>query len=137
MPPELRAILSIFVGIIAGFFTVSGLETLSPWQPPAGVDPTSGIPYGRWVESLPTAAHQMYLGFFLISGLVGGFITQLIARGTRYYLAWVTGFILIVLSVGKFMAYNHPEWLTYAICIGYMVAAWAGGRLVRWVPATR
>jgi hypothetical protein len=130
----IRVIISVLVGVIVGFFTVPLLELSSPWQPPGGVGPSDGAVYAQWVAELPLAAYQMYLAFFMISGVVGGFVTHLIARHEKDKLAWVTGFLLIVMAVGKFMAYNHPEWLTYAICIGYIAAAVLGGKVADALP---
>jgi hypothetical protein len=129
-----RVILSIFVGVLVGFYTVSFLELFSPWQPPEGVTMTDGTNYGIWVSELPASAHYFYLAIFLVSGLVGGFLTNAIARPAKDRLWWLTGFLLIVFAVGRFMAYNHPEWLTYAICIGYIGAAWLGGAIADRLP---
>lgn len=132
IPPQIRAILSVLTGIALGFSVMLLIQSLSPYQPPAGVSIETGAGFNRWVSSLPTDGYLSFLWSFLAGGFVGGAITGFIARKTRYVIApLVTGFVLLILAIGGFLAFNHPEWLTYASCIGFMVSSALGGWLTR------
>jgi hypothetical protein len=133
MPPQIRAILGTFTSIAAGFAAMRLFFTyLLPFQPPPGVGPESGTAYNNWAQALPPEAHYWILGIFLMAAFVGGLIAGAFMLGTRYTNVGplLTGFILLILGIGQFLAYNHPEWLTYAVCIGMVFTAWLGGQLV-------
>lgn len=132
IPPQIRAIIAVLTGIIIGFAAMMAVQAFSPFQPPVGVSIDTGAAYNRWVSSLPVEGYAWFLFSYLISGLTGGAVAGFIARHTRYRIApLVSGFVLLVLAIGNFLAFNHPEWVTYTACIGFMIAAWAGGWLGR------
>lgn len=136
IPPQLRAIAGVLVGIAVGFFTMQTIQHLSPYQPPDGVSIDSGSAFNDWVISLSVDAYLYFLGSFFAAGLIGPFLTGWFTRATRYTVApLLAGFVLIILAIGLFLAFNHPEWLTYASCIGTMLCAAAGGWLGRRMPA--
>jgi hypothetical protein len=133
MPPQIRAILGTFISIAGGFAAMRFLFAyILPFQPPAGVGPESGSAYNNWAQALPTEAHYWILGIFLLAAFVGGLIAGAFMLSTRYTSVGplLSGFILLILGIGQFLAYNHPAWLTYAVCIGMVVTAWLGGQLV-------
>lgn len=124
------------MGIAVGFMTMQAVQHFSPYQPPEGITIESGSAFNEWVGSLSVEAYLYFLGSFFAAGLTGSFVTGWMTRGTRYTVApLLTGFVLIILAIGVFLAFNHPEWLTYASCIGTMLAAAAGGWLGRRMPA--
>ncbi len=136
IPPQIRAILGVLVGIAVGFLTMQTIQHFSPYQPPEGVSIESGSAFNEWVSSLSVEAYLYFMGSFFAAGLLGAFLTGWMTRGTRYTVApLLTGFVLIILAIGVFLAFNHPEWLTYASCIGTMLFAAAGGWLGRRMPA--
>jgi hypothetical protein len=133
MPPQIRAIIGTLTGIVGGFATMRlSFAYLLPFQPPPGVGPESGSAYNNWVQALPSEAHYWVLGIFLLSAFVAGVIATAWIIGTRYTHVGplLTGFVLLILGIGQFLAYNHPEWLTYAVCIGMVFSAWLGGQLL-------
>ena len=126
------AIAGVLLGSTLGFLTILLLQGLSPINPPEGVSLQTGSAYNNWVSSLTTDAYLTILAIFLAGGLVAGIVAGLLVKGTPYKIASImSGFILLILTIGKFLAFNHPEWLTYAACIGFMVISWLGGWITR------
>ncbi len=136
LPPQIRAIVGVLLGVPTGFVVMSIIRSLLPYQPPAGISAANGIQYNRWVESLPQEAYVYMLAAFLVAAMVAGAVSGYFVLGTRYKVASMfSGFLLLILAIGNFLAFNHPEWLTVASCIGFLVFGWLGGALVRKVFA--
>ena len=134
LPPQLRAIIGVLLGVAVGFAVMMFIRSLLPYQPPAGVDIQQAKAYNNWVSSLPTQGYVYYLFTFLASAMVAGIISGYFVLDTRYKIAVpLSGFLLLVLAIGNFLAFNHPTWLTSASCIGFVVFAWLGGAIVRGV----
>lgn len=132
MPTQIRGILAVLAGILTGVLVIAAVGRLSPYHAPEGVGPENLGAYNRWVSELPTQAYLYVLASYLSGAFAAGGVTGWIARPTRYYFApLIAGFILLIVGIGQFLAFSHPEWLTYSACIGFMVFAWLGGRLVR------
>jgi hypothetical protein len=129
MSPQIRAILAIVAGVLAGGAVIAAIQSLSPYHPPEGVTPNNPTVFSEWTRSLPTAAYMYVLVSYLTGSFAGGFLTNLISRPTKYSPALITGFGLTIFAVGNFLAFTHPEWLTYSSCIGLPVLAWIGGWL--------
>jgi hypothetical protein len=132
LPPQIRAVAGVLIAVPLGFTTMMLIRGLLPYQPPAGIGAANGLQYNRWVESLPQEAYVYMLAAFLASAVVAGAVAGYFVLGTRYKVASVlSGFLLMILAIGNFLAFNHPEWLTYSACIGFLVFGWLGGALVR------
>ncbi len=132
LPPQLRAITGVLLGVSSGFVTMSIIRSMLPYQPPAGVGASNGLVYNRWVESLPQEGYAYMLAAFLAAALVAGMVSGYFVLGTRYKVASVlSGFLLLILAIGNFLAFNHPEWLTFASCIGFLAFGWLGGFFAR------
>lgn len=133
LPPQLRAVIGVLLGTTTGFAVMTAIRAVIPYQPPAGVSVTENTgQYNKWIEGLPTEGYLYIFMAFMVSALVAGAIAGYFVLGTRYKIApHLAGFILLILSVGNFLAFNHPEWLTYISCIGFPVVAWLGGWIVR------
>lgn len=131
VPPALRAIGGVLAGVLVGGLVIAGVQALSPYKPPTGLQPYETQKFSEWTASLPTEAYLYVLASYLAGTFVGGWLTGFITRSTPFQVAWLTGFILMVFAVGNFLAYTHPEWLTYSACIGMMLMAILGGWIAR------
>jgi hypothetical protein len=131
MHPTLRAILSVIGGVLAGGLVVTGIQSLSPYQAPPELRPNVNLSgFTDWVKNLPTEAYYWVLASYIVGCFVAGIATHLIGRPSGSRLAWFTGLVLVVFSVGNFLAFPHPEWLTYSSCIGMPISASLGGALI-------
>ena len=132
VPPQLRAILGVFLGVAVGFVTMMFFRGLLAEQPPEGVTIQNIKAYNLWTASLSTQAYLYLLAAFCGGALVAGAVTGYLVLHTRYQIACIlSGFLLLILTIGNFLAFNHPEWLTICACTGFVVFAWIGGWLVR------
>lgn len=132
MPPQIRAIIAVLTGIVLGYSIIFLFQVVSPFHPPEGIGLQNAIAYNEWVSQLPTSAYLYFLISYFISALAGGAITGYMVLRTPYQIgSLVTGFTLLILAIGSFLAFNHPVWMTYSACIGFLVFSWAGGYIVR------
>lgn len=132
MPPQIRAILAVLTGIVLGYSIIFLFQVLAPYHPPEGVGLQNAVEYNNWVSQLPDTAYIYFLVSYFVSALIGGAVTGYMVLRTPYQIgSLLTGFILLILAIGSFLAFNHPVWMTYSACIGFLVFAWAGGYLVR------
>lgn len=132
MPPQIRAIIAVLSGVTLGYINIYAFQVLGPYHPPAGIGLQNARAYNNWVSQLPTEAYVYFLISFLFAALVGGALAGYIVLHTRYQIAsLMTGFLLMILAIGSFLAFNHPEWLSYSACIGFLLFAWIGGFIVR------
>ncbi len=132
MHPTLRAILSVVGGVLTGGLVVTGIQSLSPHQAPPELRPNVNLSgFTEWVKNLPNEAYYWVLASYIVGCLIAGIATHLIGRPSGSRLAWFTGLVLVVFSVGNFLAFPHPAWMTYASCIGMPIAASFGGWLIR------
>ena len=132
MPTQLRAILGVILGVVVGFVTMMFLRGLLADQPPEGVTIQNTKAYNLWTASLSTKAYLYLLATFCSAATVGGAVTGFFVLNTRYKIACIlSGFLLLILTIGNFLAFNHPEWLTICACIGFVAFAWIGGWFTR------
>ena len=131
MSPFVRAILGILAGIVAGVFVMNGIQTISPYQPPQGVDYTTGdATYLEWVRNMPTAAWTYILVSLLAGAFVSGFVTNKIVFPNNYP-PLLSGFIILFFGIVQYMGFANPAWVTYSACAGCIFFAWVGGQLAR------
>jgi hypothetical protein len=132
MPPQIRAIIAVLSGVSLGYAIIYAFQILGPYHPPEGIGLQNGQAYNIWVSQLSTEAYIYFLVSFLIAALIGGALSGYLVLRTRYEVAsLMTGFLLMILAIGSFLAFNHPEWLSYSACIGFLLFAWIGGYIVR------
>lgn len=129
MPPFIRAVLAVISGLVIGAAVILTIQSFSPYQPPMDVRPENSIEFSSWVKHLPTEAYLLVLLSYMVGAFVAGFVTKMIAPLEKLRIDLLSGFILLVFAVGNFLAFPHPEWLTYTACIGFLVLAWLGGLL--------
>lgn len=126
-----RAFAAIFAGLAAGFVSILLLEMLSPFHPPANIDPENPAQLAEWMQSLPGTAYLFLLLAYSLGALIGGFATNKVAAASPYRPALITGVGLAVTGFLNQMAMPHPLWFTIAAALVSLLGAWWGGRLVR------
>jgi uncharacterized membrane protein YhdT len=132
MPPQIRAIIAVLSGVVLGYSIIYIFQVYGPYRPPEGIGLQNGYAYNNWVSTLSTSAYIYFLASYLIAAFLGGALSGYIVLGTRYQIAsLLTGFLLLILAIGSFLAFNHPEWMSYSACIGFVVFGGLGGWVVR------
>jgi hypothetical protein len=128
---DLLFFLSVPLGISAGVYLMSLVQSFSPFQPPAGVDYTSGGPMIKFMQTMPDKGHAYALLSFVLAGFVGGFVTNFMANKTKYRPAPITGFCLLFYAVVSYLAFPNPMWMSILSCAGIAVFAGIGGMFVK------
>lgn len=131
MNPLVRAVLGILAGIAAGVVVMNIIQGFSPYQPPQGLDYTSGDKaYSKWVREMPDAAWQYILASLLAGAFVSGFVTNKIAPPNNYP-PLIAGFAILFFGIVQYMGFANPAWMAYTSCTGCIFLAWVGGQLAR------
>lgn len=131
MNPKLKSILAVVAGMAAAFIVIILMEMLSPFKPSEGLDFKDPAVLATYMKQQPTTAFIYLLVTYFLAALVGGAITNWVARGTKYRPALVTGFGLFVAGVANLIAIPHPLWFSIISSLLYFVGAWVGGKLAR------
>jgi hypothetical protein len=122
---------SIPTGIAVGVYLINLIQSFSPYQAPAGVDYTSGPKMNAWVGSLPDKAHAHALMAFIIGSFFAGFVTNYLAKDSKYRPAVITGYCLLLYSVVLWQAFPNPMWMSILTCTGIVLFAYLGGLFVK------
>lgn len=126
-----RAFAAIFAGLAAGFVSILLLEMLSPFHPPANIDPENPAQVAEWMQNLPKTAYLFVWLAYALGALTGGFVTNKVAAATPYRPALITGVGLAVTGFLNQLAIPHPLWFTIGSALICLFGAWWGGRLAR------
>jgi hypothetical protein len=129
MNPQLRSILAVVTGIVAGSVVIFLIQLFSPYQPPEQLDLNDKSALAGWIRSLPMSALLIVLLSYFLGACTGGFFTNLIAGSTRFRPALVTGFGLFVAGIANLIAIPHPLWFAVVSSLLYFIGAWLGGRV--------
>jgi hypothetical protein len=128
---ELLFFISIPTGIAIGVFLINLVQSFSPFQPPQGVDYTSGSKMIAWVGTLPDKAHSYMLLAFVLGSFVAGFVTNFLAKNSKYRPAVITGYCILLYSVVIWQAFPNPMWMSILTCTGIVLFAYLGGLFVK------
>jgi predicted MFS family arabinose efflux permease len=128
---EIFFLLSVPVGIYVGVFLMNLIQSFSPYQAPQGVDYTSGKPMIVWMEKMPDKGHAYALLSFVVGCFVAGFVSNYMARNSKYRPALITGFCLLFYAVVSYLAFPNPMWMSVMSCAGCAIFAGIGGMVVK------
>ena len=137
MPPALKNVLAVVLGIVAGSAVNMGLVTLAPHviPPPPGVDVTDP-------ESLAASAHLFEARHFVfpflahaLGTLVGALVAFLLARSHPQRLAFGLGAFFLLGGIAASFMIPAPAWfMALDLIVAYLPMAWLAtliGRRVR------
>ena len=136
MNPRIRSILAVVAGILVGAIVIFLIQLFSPYQPPAELDFNDKTKVADWIKTLPTSALAIVLLAYFLGSVAGGWVTNLVAKPTRFRPALVTGFGLFIMGVMNLIALPHPFWFAILSSLLYFAGAWTGGRMAGGVRKT-
>ncbi|MCG8459212.1 MAG: hypothetical protein MI919_23290 [Holophagales bacterium] len=127
MPPALRNVLAVVLGIVAGSAVNMGLVTLGPHviPPPPGVDVTD-------TESLAASMHLFEARHFVfpflahaLGTLVGALVAFLLARSHPQRLAFGIGAFFLLGGIAASFMVPAPAWfMALDLIVAYLPMAW-------------
>lgn len=126
-----RAFAAIFAGLFTGFAIIMGLEYLSPYRPPEGLDVENKQQMGDWIQTLPITAFLLLLAIYFVAAVAAGFVANKVAGPTRYRPALIAGVGLLVAGALNLLQFPHPIWFVALSSAAYLVGAWQGGRMAK------
>lgn len=130
MNPKLRAALAVLAGIALANVVIFAVEWGSPYAPPADLDFNDTRAMEAWIGSLPASVFYRVIAGYAAGAFAGGWLTNYLARPTRYRPALVTGMALFFASFVNLATIPHPEWFMWTATVTLVVFAWLGGKLV-------
>lgn len=134
-----RRVLSVFAGLLAGFFVVAIVEALNsrlhPW--PADLDKSDLEAIRLHIASLPAAAFAVVWLAHALGALVAGFVCVAISRAMWRVGPIVLGVLLLSAGVTNLVMIPHPWAFAIADVLVYIPAALFGGALATRLPANR
>ena len=127
MPPALRNVLAVVLGIVAGSAVNMALVTLGPHviPPPPGVDVTD-------TESLAASMHLFEARHFVfpflahaLGTLVGALVAFLLARSHPQRLAFGIGAFFLLGGIAASFMVPAPAWfMALDLIVAYLPMAW-------------
>lgn len=131
MNQQLRAFLAILAGIISGAIVIAISQMLTPYHPDPNMDYNDKTAMAEFVKTLPMQAFLIVLLGYFLGALVGGWVTNFVARPTRFRPALITGTGLFVFGLMNLLAIPHPTWFALISSLLFFIGAWIGGRAAR------
>lgn len=110
-----RTILAVLVGYVVLTIIIMGVEA------------ALGAVSAKYIES--TAALNFLLVFSVIAGIIGGFVTALIAKNRKLFHTAYLGLLMILLNIVSAAFGNNaePAWFRTALVVVALPSALAGG----------
>lgn len=127
MDPRLRAGLGVLAGIVAANAVFAANEWSSAYHPPVDLDFSDHRALEAWIAGLPNSVFYRVIAGYAAGALLGGWLTNRIARPTPYRPALVTGMALFFGSFVNLATIPHPEWFMWTATPALVVFAWLGG----------
>lgn len=130
MPPFVRLVAAVLMGLIVAFVITFGIEYLNSqiYPLPPGTDSRNADSMRAAMATLPpTALVGVLVGWFA-AAVAGAWVALRIAKGDRRP-AWVLGLLLLTAAIANMMLFPHPVWFWVAGIALYPVAIGLGVRL--------
>ena len=131
MPPFLRSILAVLLGIVVGMLVVMAGDALVgrlfPLAP--GVDPNDPTSLAQAIAAMPIAALLMLLVGWVTAAAVGAGVAARLARRAPVPHGLIVAAIILAATVANLILIPHPTWMLPAACVLIPVAGWVGVRL--------
>jgi len=126
-----RSILAIFLGVLAGSFTVYLIELpgMIMYSPPPGTDVSDNEAMKKHLASLPTVALAGVGLAWTIGPLVGAWLAASIARRAFLVHGLVVGAIFLAMDLIMLSMIPHPIWLAAVGIVAPLISAWIGASL--------
>ena len=108
-----RSILAIFLGVLAGGFTVFLIELPGTilYSPPPGTDMSDNEAMKKHLASLPTVALAGVGLAWTIGPLVGAWLAAFIARRAFLVHGLIVGTVFLAMDLIMLNMIPHPVWL--------------------------
>ena len=128
----LKRIAAIFIGLMVAFTVIILLEKVAHGNMivPEGVDPNTPEGAAKLIADAPVSALLWVVAGYLFGTFLGSVIAQLISNGNKPISAYITGCILLLLTLANLFMVAHPTWMIVASLIAVAFASWLAGRLI-------
>ena len=129
----LKQIAAVFIGLMVAFTVIILLEKIAHGNMvvPEGVDPNTPEGAEQLIAMAPVSALIWIVLGYLLGSFLGSLVAQLISNGTQPVSAWITGGILLALTLANLFMVPHPVWMVVSSILAVLLASWLGGKLVR------
>lgn len=84
----------------------------------------------KMMESIPVTVMVIMLLFWLLSSFTAGIVAALIDREHSKRNSIICGCILLAGAIANLYLIPHPVWMTAIAVVGYVPAAYFGGRII-------
>ena len=121
MPPIIKTVLAIIIGIVISMCVVVLTETVAERYFPAhSINPT--IPEREeMIRTAPLIAMLIFLFGHGLSSFFGSYIAARMAPDNKKLMAGITvAFVLLLGGIVLFVSIQHPLWLALGTCISYI-----------------
>ncbi len=127
-----KSIIAVIAGIVVGVIVTMLFDGLNHmiYPPPADFDPTDLDSYGALVAQMPTAALVMMVVGWLLTAFLGGMTAAYLDRVNWKRNAMIVGAALMIAALVNLYLIPHPVWMWVVSFLGYIPAAYLGGRLI-------
>lgn len=127
----LKRIAAVFLGLMLAFVVIILFEKVSHGQMvvPDGVDPNTPEGAAELIGNAPMSALMWVVGGYFFGTFLGALLAQFISNGAKPVSAWITGGILLVLTILNLYAVPHPLWMVASSIAVVIAATFLGGKI--------
>jgi hypothetical protein len=137
MPPIVRSVLAIFLGVISCFFLILAVEMLGQlvYPPPPGMDFSKPETVEAALKSVKPGQFAFVLAAWAIGTFIGAGIAARIAPNWKLAHGMVIGVLFLLASIGQMSMFPHPIWVWVIGVAEFLPVAYFGARLVSANPS--
>ena len=131
MPPVLRNILAVIVGLAVGMAVNASIIEFNSrvlFPAPEGADLNDMVQLRAYVETLPASAFLVVMLAHLGQSFVGGWVAARAGASRPRLLALIIGAISLAGGIMMIMEIRGPSWFVVELPL-YLVVAWLAGHL--------
>ena len=139
MPPLVRSVLGVFLGVISCFFLILAVEMVGQkvYPPPPGMDFTRPETVEAAMRDLKPGQFAFVLGAWAVGTFIGAGIAARIAPVAKVWHGMAIGVLFLLMSLGQMSMFPHPTWFKVIGLAEFLPLAYLGARLSSLDHSTR
>jgi hypothetical protein len=136
MPPIVRSVLAVFLGILSCFFLILAVEMLGQlvYPPPPGMDFSKPETVEAAMKTLKPGQFAFVLGAWAVGTFIGSGIAARIAPLWKIGHGMIIGVMFLLASIGQMKMFPHPTWFWVVGVAEFLPVAYLGAKLVTLAP---
>ncbi len=131
MPPIVRSVFAIFLGMVSCFFLILTIEMLGAmaFPPPPGLDSTDPETAAAARKLIAPGMFALVLVAWAVGTFIGAGIAARVASRWKISHGMVIGTLFLLASISQMQMFPHPTWVWVVGIAEFLPVAYLGAKL--------